>query len=287
MEVFIKNFLDSKNIKFIYRERSILDGYEIDIYIPSHKLGIEMNGLYWHTEIHKDKELHKLKADLAEQYGIKLIQIFEDEYKNNIDIVLSRISNLLNLNQVKIHARKCIIKEVNGLDKIDFLNKNHIQGNSNTSINLGLYFNNELISLMTFSKERIALGVSKSKDGNYELNRFCSKLGVNVVGGASKLFKFFIKKYSPKRIISYADRRWSSGSLYDKLGFNFIKNTNCNYWYTIDYIKREHRFSFRKNVLSNKLDNYNPDLSESENMKLNGYVRIWDAGSKKYEFVVD
>lgn len=281
MEIFIKDFLDQHNINFIYRDRNILNGYEIDVYIPNHKLGIELHGLYWHTEYHKDKNLHKLKADLADNAGINLIQIFEDELKLKKEIVLSRLINLLKLNDVKVFARKCVVKEIKSNIKSEFLENYHIQGNSNTSINYGLYHNNELVSVMTFSKERIALG-SKTRTNVYELNRLCSKSNMNVIGGASKLLKHFIKHHHPNEIISYADRRWSNGKVYDNMGFSFIKNTEPNYWYTNTYQKREHRFKFRKNVLSDKLENYDKTLTESENMINHGYTKIWDAGSKKY-----
>lgn len=284
MEIFIKNILDQYNIPFIYRERTILKGYEIDVYVPSIKLGIEMHGLYWHTETQKGKNLHKLKADLAEEAGIKLIQIFEDEYKQKRNIVVSRLMNCLNLNKHKIYARNCTIKEIDGKLKSEFLDMNHIQGNNNTSINLGLFNNNNnnLVSVMTFSKERLALGNSSSKDGVYELNRFCSISNTTVIGAAGKLLKYFITKYKPNEIISYADRRWSSGDLYEKIGFHLSSVTEPNYWYTKDFLNREHRFKYRKNVLSEKLEKYDPNISEYENMCNNGYARIWDCGSKKY-----
>jgi hypothetical protein len=282
MEVYIKRFLDDLNIPYIYRDRNILNGYEIDVYIPSYKLGIELNGLYWHTEEHKDKNLHLTKAELAEKSGIHLIQIFEDEFKQKNNIVINRLKNLLHLNDKKIYARDCVVKSIQSDVKSDFLNKYHIQGNSNTSINLGLFYNDDLISVMTFSKERLALGNRKSEEGVFELNRFCSISNTNVIGGASKLLKNFIRNYTPKKILSYADRRWSFGNLYEKLGFQFISNTKPNYWYTVDFVNREHRFKYRKNVLNDKLENFDPNLSEIENMKNNGYVRIWDAGNKKY-----
>ena len=285
MEIFIKDFLDQHNIEFIYRDRNVLNGYEIDVYIPSHKLGIELHGLYWHTEYHKDKNLHKLKADLASNAGINLIQIFEDELKIKKEIVLSRLKNLLNLNEDKVFARQCLVKEIKSNIKSTFLENYHIQGNSNTSINYGLYYNNELVSVMTFSKERIALG-SKTRNDVYELNRFCSKSNTNVIGGASKLLKHFIKMFNPNEIISYADRRWSNGKVYDNMGFSFIKNTEPNYWYTNTYQTREHRFKFRKNVLSDKLEHYDKTLTESKNMINHGYAKIWDAGSKKYSLLL-
>lgn len=283
MEIDIKCHLDNLKINYIYRDRDILDGYEIDIYIPDHKLGIELHGLYWHTDQHKDKNLHKIKSDLAESNGIRLIQIFEDEIKLKYDIVISRLSNLLGLNETKVFARKCDIREIRGSIKRDFLNSNHIQGDSNTSINLGLFHNDELVSLMTFGKERLALGNSTSNDGVYELNRFCSKLNTTVIGAAGKLMKHFIRNHNPIKLISYADRRWSNGKLYEKLGFEFIGNTTPNYWYTKNFIIREHRFGYRKNVLSKKLELFDDTLSESENMKNAGYSKIWDAGNKKYQ----
>jgi len=284
MEIFIKKFLDDNNINFIYRDRNVLDGYEIDVYVPSHKVGIELHGLYWHSELHKDKNLHKLKADLANKADVKLIQVFEDEFKQKTEIVLSRIKNLLNLNDHRVFARKCKIREITSKIKSEFLNKNHIQGNTNTSLNYGLYLNNDLVSVMTFGKERIALG-SSHRNNVYELNRFCTKQNTTVIGAASKLLQFFIKQTNPSEIVSYADRRWSNGDLYENIGFKFIKNTKPNYWYTDNYTSREHRFKYRKNILSEKLENYDDNLTELENMNNNGYVRIWDAGSKKYKMV--
>jgi G:T-mismatch repair DNA endonuclease (very short patch repair protein) len=284
LEIFIKDLLDELNIPFIYRDRKILDGDEIDIYVPSYNLGIELHGLYWHTEAHKKNDLHKSKADLAELKGIRLIQIFEDELKQKKDIVVGRIKNLLQLNGRRIFARKCKIKQITSEIKKEFVNKNHIQGNSNTSINYGLFYNDELVSIMTFGKLNGSRGkIVEKKDDTYELNRFCCLIGTTVVGGASKLLRRFISDYSPKRIISYADKRWSSGELYKTLGFDFLYDTTPNYWYTKDFIKREHRYNYRLDLLKEKLEMFDDTKTERENMENNGFMRIWDAGSKKFK----
>ena len=137
---------------------------------------------------------------------------------------------------------------------------------------------------MTFGKLRMSLGNSDI-DGYWELYRFCSKTNTSVVGGASKLLNYFIKTYNPKKIISYADRRWSAGNLYEKIGFKKVSDTPPNYWYfgRGNSYKRHHRFGFAKHTLSKKLEIFDPNLSEWENMKANGWDRIWDCGSIKYE----
>jgi hypothetical protein len=253
----------------------------LDIYVDSHKIAFEFDGLYWHSELYKPSNYHLNKTELCEEKGIKLIHVFEDEWMFKKDIVKSRIKNLFGLNENKIYARKCIIKVVNKDNKKTFLDDNHIQGTVGSNINLGLYYNDELVSLMTFGKGRIAMGGDSNQ---YELIRFCNKLNTNVVGGASKLLKHFIKTYNPNEIISYADRRWSQGDLYQKLGFDFMGTTKPNYWYTKDYRTREHRFNYRKDVLVSK--GYNSDKTEFEIMNELGYERIWDCASFKFEMIL-
>ena len=137
---------------------------------------------------------------------------------------------------------------------------------------------------MTFRKLNIAKG-SKSEINTYELDRFCSNYNFRVVGIASKLLKYFINNYNPIKIISYADRRWSDGNLYKRLGFNFVHNTDPNYWYITEN-GRIHRFNFRKSELNKKLEHFDPNLTEYQNMLNNGYCRIWDCGNMKFELGV-
>jgi hypothetical protein len=238
-------FITSLGLTFDLNTRKIISPLELDVFIPSHNIAIEFDGLYWHSELHKPSNYHLNKTELCEKQGIQLIHIFEDEWRDKRDIIKSRLKNILGLTNNKIFGRKTQIKEVNSIDAKEFLNKNHIQGNVNSSIKIGLYLNNELVSLMTFGKGRIALGGDSNQ---YELLRFCNKLDTSVIGGADKLLKYFIKTYKPKDIISYADRRWSQGDLYEKLGFDNTHNSSPNYWYIINN-KRKYRFGFRKSIL--------------------------------------
>ena len=276
---FICNILKNTEIKF--NNRSVLSGhYELDIYIPSKKLAIEYDGIFWHSEAKKsDASYHLTKTEECEAKGVRLIHIFEDEWLEHEDIVKSRLSNILGLSVERIFARKCELREVSSSDSRDFLNANHIQGNVNAKHRFGLYYNGELVSLMTFGNLRKNLG-GTSKEGSYELLRFCNKLNTTVVGGASKLFKHFIDEYHPTEVISYADRRWSSGRLYEKLGFEFVHNTQPSYYYVING-KRHNRFAFRKDRLIAKYG-CPPEITEHEFCLSKGWYRIYDCGTLKY-----
>lgn len=274
---YIKSLLPNTEISENVR---VLDNKEIDIYLPSLNLGIEYNGVYWHSELYKNKNYHLDKTKIANEKGIRLIHIFSDEWEFKKDIVKSRIKNILGLNNKKIYARKCLIKEIKPKDSKLFLNNNHLQGNVNSSIKLGLYYGEELVSVMTFNKGRVIMGGKKDE---YELIRFANKIGYSVVGGASKLLKYFIKTYKPSKLISYADLRWSNGDLYEKLGFNFIHDSKPNYHYIKEGL-RYHRFNFRKGVLVN--EGFDKDKSEHEIMLERGIYRIYDCGNKRYELKI-
>lgn len=263
----------------IANDRKTLNGYELDIYIPEKMIAIEYDGLYWHCELKKDNSYHLKKTEECERQGIRLIHIFEDEWLDKSKIWLSMLNNLLGLTKNKIYARKCLIKDVETNECTVFLKQNHIQGWCPSQIKLGLYYNDELVSVMTFGKSRHFIGNGQTE---YELLRFCNKLNTNVVGSASKLFKFFVEKYKPKSIVSYADRRWSVGNLYDVLGFDFIHNSKPNYYYVIG-AARKNRFNFRKSVLVKKY-NCPSDISEREFCKQQKWYRIYDCGTKVYKW---
>jgi hypothetical protein len=252
--------------------QSYRDRIEIDIYLPEFGLGFEFNGLYWHSDDYVDKNYHIDKTNYFKERDIRIIHIWEDDWVFKKDIIKSQIINLIGKTKNKIYARNCDIKEIN-IDQIrDFLEKNHIQGYVNSVKKLGLFYGDELISVMTFDNFE---GRKKMEEGGWNLSRFCNKLGTNVVGGASKLLNYFIKKYNPLRIISYADKDWSRGDLYFKLGFKNIKESAPDYKYIFNK-KRVHKSRFRKSRIKTK-------LTENEQMKLDGFCKIWDCGKIKFE----
>lgn len=264
--------------------KNLLPKGEIDIYLPSLNLAIEYNGLYWHSEKSgRGQYYHLYKTLECKKKGIRLIHIFSDEWINKQDIVKSKLQSIIGTNSNKIYARKCIITEIKDTKiKNEFLSKYHIQGSDKSKIKLGLYYNNELVSLMTFSNPRLALG-AKSSITKWELSRFASSC--HVIGGASKLIKHFIKNYNPESIYSYSDNRWSDweNNMYLKTGFDFISRSTPGYYYTKDYITRFHRFNFRKQKLKEMGVNIE---GRTENKIMNdlGYVRIWDCGVAKFEY---
>lgn len=276
-ETEIREFLTEYGIKFIEKDRTTIKPLELDIYIPSHNLAIEFNGLFWHSELYKSINYHLNKTELCNDKGVRLIHIFEDEWLYKKEIVKSRILNLLGLTKHKIYGRTTQIKLVDNRSTYSFLEQNHLQGYVNSNISIGLYNKDELVSIMTFGKSRIALG---GRTDEYELIRFCNKLNTNVIGGADKLLKYFIQTYKVTDIISYADRRWSKGELYEKLGFNFSHHSNPNYWYIING-QRKHRFGFRKSILIK--DGYDKNKSEHEIMLDRKIYRIYDCGNMVYK----
>ena len=286
IESFIKSILDDLKIFYIEKSRKILpDGREIDIYIPDMKIGIEINGIFWHSDVYKSIDYHKTKTDYCLKDGIKLMQVMEDEIHNNPEIVKSRIKSALNKTEKTIWARKCTIKEVDSRTSNNFLEENHIQGKCGSSYSIGLYNDGELVSLITFGKLRKSLG-SQSTENVWELIRFCNVINTQVVGGASKLMKYFISEKDPIKIISYCDRRWSpSGDLYSKLGFKYIHDTKPNYWYyKSNSYQKYHRFNFRKDVLVK--EGYDSNKTEFEIMNDRKFIRVYDCGSSKWELTL-
>jgi hypothetical protein len=279
-EASIVEFVSSlcNDINVLIHDRNLISPHELDIVIPEKRLAIEYCGLYWHSELAgKDKNYHLNKLKACEEKGYRLITIFEDELVFNKDIVFSRLFNLLGKCNTTIYARNCVIKEVSSNEAILFCNKNHVQGyGSGSTIKLGAFYGNELVSVMTFSRPSISKGQKTTKYGIWELHRFCSRLNYRIVGVASKLLKYFERNYEWNKIFSYADRRWSDGNVYEKLGFNFVGQTKPNYWY-IKNQKRIHRFNLRKTEEDSK------NRTEWQIRKSQGWNRVWDCGNMKFD----
>lgn len=252
--------------------------FELDIFVPSLNIGIEFDGIYYHGELMQDTKCLLKKRELCESFGIQSIHIFEDEWKYKKEIVKNRLKSILGFSE-RIFARNCEVRELGGRETSKFLEQNHIQGNANSSINLGLEFKGVLRAVMTFGKTRFF----HSEDNVYELIRYCS-IG-SVIGGFSKLLKrFYIIQKDVKEIISYSDRRWSDGNVYEKNGFSFTHRTNPGYfWCKAD--KRHSRLVFQKRKLSNLFPKTNCDgKTEIEICHENGYWRIWDCGNDVWSF---
>jgi hypothetical protein len=270
------HFIQSISSDCCANYRSEYQSLEIDIFVPSKQIGFEYNGLYWHSESVFLQNNRNPKSDY-EKYlhfknnGIQIIQIYEDEWLLKKHIVKSRIRHILGQTSNKIYARQCKVKYIDSKTAGRFFNETHIMGNGRSNYRLGLFYQDRLVSAMSFSKNNLSRKIT-----GWELNRFSSECNLSIVGAASKLFKTFIKDICPDQVISYSDNRWSMGNLYQSLGFEFVSLSSPNYWYFLPNHPRIHRFNLRKNQSDN------PNMSEVANRISQGYNRIWDSGSTKW-----
>ena len=262
------------NGEIIENDRNIISPKELDIYIPQKNLAIEFDGLYFHsTKFGKDKNYHLNKTIACEEKGIRLIHVFEDEWLFKKPIIESIIKSALGIYEEKIFARKCEVKKLDDKTFRQFCNKNHIQGECNSSDRLGLFYNDELVQAVGFSKSRF----SKNE---MELVRMVTKLNIQVVGGFSRLMKHF-----GKNCISYIDRRLFDGKGYKFSGFEYVCTNRPNYYY-VKELDRYYRMNFIKNNIAKKFPNeFDEKLTEEQNMKKLGFYRIYDCGTVKVKYV--
>lgn len=266
-----------------FNRNALGDGHEIDILVRRNGkavLGVECDGLYWHSEAYRGEKYHLSKTERCSELGFQLVHLFEDEWKVKNEISKSRLKNLLGVYDRIIYARKCSVVLVSNESARKFLYDNHIQGYCPSGWRYGLELEGELVSLMTFGRKR---KIYSGSGCGFELLRFCNKLGCHVPGAASRLLKHFESDVKPVELVSYADRRWSNGKLYGKLGFELDHVSRPNYWYLDPrFTCRKHRFGFRKSELKRIFENYDEDKTEVQIMKENGYSRIWDCGNLVY-----
>ena len=277
----ILEYCQSLSCNILSNSRSIIKPLELDIYLPDHNLAIEYNGLFWHsydsTEA-ENKDYHLNKTTLCQEKGIQLFHIFENEWINPVKQAIwkSIIKNRLGQSS-RIYARKTTVVQITSKVKKQFLIDNHLQGDCASSVNLGLYLDDELVSVMTFGRSRY------DKKIDWELLRFCNKAGYSIIGGASKLLKAF-RRENDGSIISYADKRRSTGDLYKTLGFELSHESKPNYWYwKNNSMKLESRIKYQKHKLEKVLDKFDDGLTETENMYENGYRKIYDCGNQVWK----
>lgn len=267
----VEDFITSLGMDIQTRNRSIIPPLELDIVIPSARIAIEYCGLYWHTTEYKEADYHERKYVECERQGITLITIYSDEWLNNRTLVEHKLRTLLGKNnQSRVYARKCATRNINTTTKKQFFDAYHIQGNGPSSINVGLYYEEELVACM---------GLVQHTNGSYTLNRYATSCVVP--GGFSKLLAHFVHEYDPAEIITFADRRWSTGRLYDQNGFTRTGIIPADYEY-VDGELRLHKFNYRHVRLPTKLPSYDPSLTEIENTTRAGIHRIYDCGKIRY-----
>lgn len=271
IELDVNAYVNSLGFETLRNCRDLLgDGREIDIFVPESKFGIEVNGLYWHSNI-EDKNYHRTKSIAAIANGFELFHITDYEWNNKQSIIKSMIKSKLGITD-KLFARKCKLVTLDSHAVRNFFDDSHLNGFISGTLYVGLLHNNELVSAMIFGNDRFG------KSTSLELLRFASKLDTTVIGGGSKMLK-----YVGKPVISYCDASKSTGNGYKSMGFTFVKHTDAGYFWT-DGTVQISRFKCQKHQLKRWLPGYDDSLSETDNMTLAGYRRYWDCGNYLFHF---
>ena len=294
IEQFIKDILNEVGITYETNNRSILSGKELDIYIPSKNMAIECNGIYWHSTAspcYKGSKTHFNKWKSCKDIGIQLLTIWEDEIISKPEIIKSIILAKLGIYTKSIGARECVVCRITSKDTSDFLQENHIQGSHRGGISYGLYYNDKLVAVMLFDKRSRLSGSGNYTQNEYELVRFCSKLGWHIQGAAQRLLVHFINDIRPEKIISFSSHDISNGNLYKLLGFTESGDT-IPYWYIDSKTKtRYHRSLFSKirliqqNLVPEEFNGKN--WTEFEVTSYMGLMRIYTSGVTKWELNIN
>jgi hypothetical protein len=264
----------------VERDQRKLEGkLEIDIWLPELSIGIELNGLYFHSSRVKKNDCHRRKLDIANSQGIFLLQIFEDEWRLQRSQVINLIlSKLPGTAKSRVGARATEVVTLKPSVAKEFCTRNHIQGACGATVHLGLMFENDLVACMSFQKG--SGGRGKITEGTWNLARYAtSRL---VVGGASKLLKAFTLQFDPKQVVSFSDNRYSKGDMYRQLGFSLVKVSDPDYTYVVNN-RRIHKSNYQRKHLSKKLKVFNPEMSEKQNCEANRIYQIYDCGLTKWE----
>lgn len=267
-------FINNLGFETIRHDRKILKGQELDIFIPEKNVAIEFDNDYSHNNELLDKHYHFNKSYLCEKQNIRLIHIYEYQWQDPIkqNILKSIIKNSLGVNDNILYARKCEIKELSKKDVFEFSNLNSLHGHRNASIYLGLFYNNELVQIMTFGKAFF----SKDNSIDYECIRSITKINTTVIGGMNKLFKYFINKWNPNKILYYVDYNTHIGNSMNKLEFEFINYSKGG----IVNISNSKETIEKYGYVFNRKPQYHKEIQEY--IKQGKIFSIYDAGVKKY-----
>jgi very-short-patch-repair endonuclease len=266
----IWELLSSLGVKYTTNDRTVISPLELDVFIDTHKLAIEINGAYWH---HDKGSLRPLidKTRAAASSGVQLLHFWAHEINENMGAVSSIILAKLGLH-TRQYARKLRIKQVSAADAAAFLRAHHLAGYARAKLHLALTDKTDIAAVASFSPNRF------QKNGTWELVRFASE-GL-VVGGLSRLISEFQRRVTAT-LISFADARYSTGAAYKTVGFKEEGLTKPNYFY-IKGSSRLHRQQAMKHKLPSFLSVFDAGLTEYENMSNNGWLRCSDCGSYKF-----
>lgn len=271
----IEDFVESAYPGTIeFKNTTEIPGSIIDVWLPTIRVGIILNKTYSSCDQQISKTKHFDNHEIAIKNDVHLIQLHQTQWDTKKEIVKERLITKLGIQTNKTYARMCDVQVVPSSVARTFCNKHHIQGFTNAKFHYMLYCNLVPIAYMSFNTPRAAMN---QRGYDYELVRYCSN--GTVVGGASKLFKAFIRDEDPTAIRSFSDNDWNSGGLYGTLGFVFEGYLTAGYWYVKDN-RFIHRYNFTKKSLVS--DGFDENKTEFVIMDERGYYRYYDSGNTKW-----
>jgi hypothetical protein len=246
-----------------------INGQELDIYIPELKLGIEYNGIYYHSAKFKNRLFHTNKTKFFNQQGIKVIHIWDFEWQTRKDQVWNFLQAQLGLNS-KVGARNCFIDTLDINTALDFCKTNHIQGAPKNVLSAyGCYYKAELVGVVTLSRHHRNIP-------EVILSRLCYKSGLTVVGALSKFTKYLKQNYA-KTIYTWVHKTLSSGESYIKAGWAPVSELPPDYFYVSgsggQYVSKQSR---AKKLMKTPLN-----MTELQHATKDGLYRVYDCGKIK------
>lgn len=271
-EVELREFIQSLKMPAEYSTRHILSsGRELDVYLPEKSVAIEYNGVYWHSDKFRNRTYHQSKMQECTSLGIRLLQIWEDDWRDRRTIVEEHVKQVLGVSSLpKCSARECEVRPVSVHVAREFLDQNHIQGWVASSAYVALYLRDKLVALASFKKQGEDL----------YLTRYATAAMVR--GGHSKLISWVERTHSYRNLVTFADLTFSCGDLYKKTGWVLDKVIPPDYM----YIKRDtrvHKFNFRLRRFKDDPDlQYREGMTEMELARLNKLLRVYDAGKMRF-----
>jgi ssDNA-binding Zn-finger/Zn-ribbon topoisomerase 1 len=267
-------WIESLGFQIIRNNRSILGGREIDIYIPDKKLAIEYNGLYIHsTAFNSDRLRHLDKLLLCQDAGIRLIQIWDVEWEKHQTACKDIIAFALGKIDKRIYARQCSIRNISTQESNIFLDTNHIQGKCQAHYRIGLFFKDILIGVQCYTEN-----TSKK----WTLTRTSFTAGYQIIGGISRMFRFFVKINNPDEVVDYTDRRLFVASGHYQMGFNqeCITPPTNSLTNGKELFSRRHYRHWGGRHFKFKMP-WDDTLTDTENLSNNGWYWLWDCGKIK------
>jgi len=274
------NFIKSVYIgKIEIDNNTILNGKHIDIFIPDLKIGIECNGVYWHSEVNgrKDRQYHLNKTLLAEKKGIKLFHVQENEWRLKKEIVKSILCLLLSLDNLKtIDAGACFVKLLPKDEEKEFFEGNSLNGYIKSKLSIGLFFEGSLVAAASFNPSK------SKKENSWEVVQYCQASNKNVVSGFEQVTSFFFENVGVPVLKIHIDRRLPLVSHLEKTNYEFLGATppSCLFW-------REHSFILKteKEALETLSLEEKANKEKSTILLENGFDRIWDCGKLTFNVV--